>query len=93
MFAHQVIEQQDRKHSGQGLRQEDAKWREAEDLGAGRLQPKAQGRLVNRDEATWVKGNKKEIMPVIQHTSNRRGIIKIGEAVLPQLKKVHEDRD
>jgi hypothetical protein len=32
-------------------------------------------------------------MPIIQHTSDRSGIIQVAEAVLPQLVKVHENRD
>src|SRR5260370_18598590 len=93
MASHQVIEQQNREHPGQRLRQEDAKRRKAEDFGAGSLQPETQGRFVNAHKTAWVERDKKEVMPAIEHAPNRRGIIKVAEAVLSQLIKVHEDRD
>ena len=91
MASHQVIEQQYRKHPGQRLRQEDAKRCEAEDFGAGSLQPETQGRLVNAHKTARVKGNEKEISPAVEHAPDRRSVIKITKTILPQLIKVHEE--
>src|SRR5437867_3415643 len=93
MAAYQVIEQQYRQYPGQCLWQENAKRREAENLGAGRLQPEAQRRLVNAYKTTWIKGDKEEVMPTVEHAPDRSGIIKVAEAVLSQLVKVHVDRN
>src|SRR5947207_8268661 len=86
----QVVEEPNGQHASQCLGQEDADRVEAKDFGAGRLQPEAYWGLVDRDKATWIIGDKKEIMPTIQHTSDGSRIIG-PEAVLAQRIEVHDD--
>src|SRR5207302_7256715 len=80
------------QHAGQCLGQEDAERVEAKNLGAGRLQPETHRGFVDRDEAPWIIGDKKEIVPVVQHASDGGRIIG-PEAVLAQRIEVHDDRD
>src|SRR5205807_10445942 len=89
---YQVIEQEHRQHTGQRLGHQHAEGAEAEEFGTGHLKPEAQRRLVDRHEATWIIGSKKEIIPVVHHASHCGRIIR-AEAVLPQLEEVHEDRN
>ena len=86
----QVVEEPNGQHASQCLGQEDADRVEAKNLGAGRLQPEAHWGLVDRDEATWIIGDKKEILPTIQHASDGGRIIG-PEAVLAQRIEVHDD--
>src|SRR5207248_9311994 len=89
---YQVIEQEHRQHTGQCLWYQHAEGAEAEEFGTGHLKPEAHRRLVDRHEAAWIIGSKKEIMPVVHHASHCGRIIR-AKAVLPQLEEVHEDRN
>jgi hypothetical protein len=90
--SYQVIEQGHREHACQRLWHKHTEGAEAEKLGTSHLQPETQRRLVDRHEAAWIIGGKKESMPIVHHASDCGGIIR-GEAIPPQLKEVHEDRN
>ncbi len=88
----QHVDDADGDHAGQRLRQEDAEAAVAEDLGARRLDPKAERRLIDGDEAARIEGDEEKVVPALQHTADRRGVVEVVEAVALQLPEVAERR-
>ena len=74
----------------QGLRQQDTEAAEAEDLRAERLNPEAERRLVDGDEAARIEGDEEEVVPAFQHAAHGGGVVEVGVAVALQLEKVAE---
>jgi hypothetical protein len=46
------------------------------------LQPETQWWFVNAHKPTWIKRNKKEVMPTVQHAPDSRRIVEVAEAIL-----------
>src|SRR5450432_3050402 len=88
-----MIEDQDGEDASQCLREIHAESRKSEDFRADRLQPEAEGMFVEGHKATGIVGDKKEVMPAIQHTSDSCSVERIAEAILSQLIEIHENRD
>jgi hypothetical protein len=62
---------------------------EAEDIGAGRLDPEPQRGLVHRDE-TRVVGDEEEVVPAYEHVLDGGGIVDVGVLLARQPGEVQE---
>ena len=63
---------------------------EAEELGAGGLNPEAERRLIDRDEAARIEGDEEKIVPTRQHAPDGSGVVGVGVALFGELPAVHE---
>src|ERR1700716_432589 len=71
---HQVIQQGDRTDRRQGLREQNAKAREAEHFCAQRLNPEPERRLVDGDKSNGVQRIEEERVQILSHAQDRRGV-------------------
>ncbi len=76
-----MVEDGDRDHTRDGLGQQNAKPAEAEELGAGRLNPEAQRRLVDGHETAGVEGGEEKVVPALQHALDGGGVVGVAVAL------------
>ena len=87
------VEQGDGEDPGEGLREEDTPAAEAEELGARRLEPEAQRRLIDRDEAARIERDEEEVAPAQQHTLDGGGVVLVRVALIAETDQVEHRRD
>ena len=61
-------------------------------FGAGRLDPEAERRLIDADEAAGIERDKEEVVPALQHAADGGGVIEVGVAVALEFVEVREGR-
>jgi len=85
IFPHQRVHDQHCGQSRHHLDEQDRKRAEAEQLGAGDLQPDRHGRLVDGNKACGVERVEEEIVPAIKHAANACGVVLPAKIVLRKL--------
>ena len=85
IFPHQNVNEEHRGQSRHHLGEQDRKRAEAEQLGAGDLQPDRHGRLVDGNKACGVERVEEEIVPAIKHAANACGVVLPAKIVLRKL--------